>query len=254
MYSSNEDAGTTSITDVGTGAVRATLPVGIEPEGVAINPDGRWVYVTAETSNTVSVIDTRTDEVIANFRVDVRPRAGTFAPTGLRAYVTNEISGTVSVVDAATHEVIETIELEGGEAKPVGVSVSPDGTRVYVANGHAGTVSVIDHDEPGARKHRSRQTPVGDRGQRRRDPRLHRERCLGRRLGDRHRHASGGRDDSGGRGAMGRGDYPLKTRGFRAARRPHGCREMPEQPSVRAPNAAGSRTREHEHAGRSGPG
>ncbi|HEY8469491.1 MAG TPA: hypothetical protein VIL18_07605 [Longimicrobiales bacterium] len=42
------------------------------------------------------------------------------------------------------HEVIETIELGGGEAKPVGVVVSPDGKRVYVANGHGNSVSAID--------------------------------------------------------------------------------------------------------------
>lgn len=53
----------------------ATLIVGIEPEGVALSPDGRWVYVTAETSNTVSVIDTRASQVVASFLVDPRPRA-----------------------------------------------------------------------------------------------------------------------------------------------------------------------------------
>jgi YVTN family beta-propeller protein len=40
--------------------------------------------------------------------------------------------------------VIETIELSGGEAKPVGVVISPRGDRVYVANGHGNSVSVID--------------------------------------------------------------------------------------------------------------
>jgi YVTN family beta-propeller protein len=67
LYSSNEDAGTASGTNLGSGKVVATLVVGIEPEGVAVSPDGRWVYVTAETSNTVSVIDTRTNVVTASF-------------------------------------------------------------------------------------------------------------------------------------------------------------------------------------------
>jgi YVTN family beta-propeller protein len=40
------------------------IPVGIEPFGVAVTPDGRWVYVTNFFANTVSVIDTVTKMVI----------------------------------------------------------------------------------------------------------------------------------------------------------------------------------------------
>src|SRR5690606_10035835 len=127
------DAGTASITDLASGEVLATLEVGIEPEGVAVSPDGRWVYITAETSNTISVIDTRTSAVVESFLVDVRPRGAAFSPTLPRAYVTNEISGTVSVIDTDEHRVIETVPLLGQLAKPVGVAISPDGRWVYVA-------------------------------------------------------------------------------------------------------------------------
>ncbi len=144
LYASNEDAGTTSIIDLETGEVLATLVVGIEPEGVAVSVDGRWVYVTAETSNTISVIDTERRDVVDSFLVGVRPRGVAFSTTLPRAYVTNEISGTVSVVDTNAHEVIETIDLEGDLAKPVGLAVSPDGSRVYVANGYANEIAVID--------------------------------------------------------------------------------------------------------------
>src|SRR4029453_15678497 len=110
-----------SVTEAAKGKVIASLIVGIEPEGVAVSPDGRWVYVTAETSNTVSVIDTRANRVVASFLGDGPPRGGAFSPEGSRAYVTNEISGTLSVIDARRHEVLSTVELEGGEGKPVGV-------------------------------------------------------------------------------------------------------------------------------------
>jgi len=58
LYAANEDAGTATVTDIRKNKVISSLIVGIEPEGVALSPDGRWVYVTAETSNTVSVIET----------------------------------------------------------------------------------------------------------------------------------------------------------------------------------------------------
>jgi YVTN family beta-propeller protein len=141
LYSSNEDAGTATITDLQSRQPVATLIVGIEPEGVAISPDDRWVYVTAETSNSVSVIDTRTRKVVSNFMVDPRPRAAAFSPVAPRAYVTAEIGGSLSVIDTNRHRVIHTIDL--GDAKPVGVVVSPNGKRVFVANGYAGSVTSI---------------------------------------------------------------------------------------------------------------
>lgn len=61
-----------SITNLETGELLGALVVGIEPEGVTISPDGRWVYVTAETSNTVSVIDTKTNQVITTLLVGAR--------------------------------------------------------------------------------------------------------------------------------------------------------------------------------------
>lgn len=107
LYTSNEDAGTASVTDLRTGRVIATHVVGIEPEGVALSPDGRWVYVTSESSSNVTVIDTRTNKVKATFPVGARPRNAAFSPDGLRAYVTAENGGTVSVVNTATHKVID---------------------------------------------------------------------------------------------------------------------------------------------------
>lgn len=126
-------------------ALSSTVIVGIEPEGVTISPDGRWVYVTAETSNTVSVIDTQSNDVVATFLVGARPRDSAFSPDGSRAYVTAELGRTLSVIDTQTHTVIRTIDLTHADGvKPMGVVVSNDGEKIYVANGRANSVSVID--------------------------------------------------------------------------------------------------------------
>lgn len=143
LFSANEDAGTATITDMKTRKILGTLVVGIEPEGVAISPNGRWVYVTAETSNTVSVIDTAKLKVVSSFLVDPRPRAAAFSPDGLRAYVTSEIGGSVNVVDVRRHRVLKTIGLPS-PAKPVGVAVSRDGRTVFIANGHGNSVTFLD--------------------------------------------------------------------------------------------------------------
>ncbi|MGA8808490.1 MAG: hypothetical protein WB973_11485, partial [Thermoanaerobaculia bacterium] len=85
----NEDAGTASIVDVGSGR-NVSLVTGTEPEGVAASYDGTLIYVTAETSNTVTVIDPKANAVVANVFVDARPRAAVFARDGVRAYVSSE--------------------------------------------------------------------------------------------------------------------------------------------------------------------
>jgi YVTN family beta-propeller protein len=46
--------------------VVATVPVGINPIGVAVTPDRRHAYVAIDSSNTVSVIRTATNTVVAN--------------------------------------------------------------------------------------------------------------------------------------------------------------------------------------------
>jgi YVTN family beta-propeller protein len=49
--------------------------VGINPEGIAITPDGTRVYVTNSGSgaNNVSVIDTATNTVVASVAVGTTP-------------------------------------------------------------------------------------------------------------------------------------------------------------------------------------
>jgi YVTN family beta-propeller protein len=60
LYIANEDAGTASITDVKANRVIASMPVGLEPEGAAMSPDGRWVLLSLRNRAAASVsIDTQ---------------------------------------------------------------------------------------------------------------------------------------------------------------------------------------------------
>lgn len=99
--------------------------VGLEPEGAAMSPDGRWVYITSESSSSVSVIDTQTGQVAKQFLVGARPREAVFTADSVRAYVTAENGNAVSVVDTRDHSVIKTINLPRDEGsaqlKPKGV-------------------------------------------------------------------------------------------------------------------------------------
>ena len=110
-YVANNGSSTVSVIDTASNTVTDTIPVGINPIGVAVSPDGSQVYVTNQCVSS-----------------------------------SNCTNGTVSVIDAASNAVTDTITVG---PFPQGDSVSPDGSRVYVANActsstncSSGTVSV----------------------------------------------------------------------------------------------------------------
>ena len=96
LYVANSGDGTVSVIDTATNMVVATVPVGVNPQGVAVTPDGTHVYVT-----------------------NIGPCAVPFGPC----------SGTVSVIHTATNTVVKTISVVSLTG---GVAVTPDGTKVYV--------------------------------------------------------------------------------------------------------------------------
>ena len=125
----------------------ATVPVGYNPNAVAIAPDGISVYILNEDSapgssnGEVSVLDVDTNTVSATVAVGLIPLAITITPDGTRAYVTNYGSGNVSVINTSTNTVAATITVG---ARPFGIGITRDGTRTYVANYNSFVVSVID--------------------------------------------------------------------------------------------------------------
>jgi YVTN family beta-propeller protein len=122
------------------------IHVGVNPEGVAVSPDGSQVWVadtgpqTGEPSmGGLSVISTGTDTVTATLPLPgTDPRQIAFSPSGGTAYVTTGIG--VFVINTATHRVVTLI---GGLGNPEGVTVSPDGKTVYVTNDVQNVVDVI---------------------------------------------------------------------------------------------------------------
>ena len=127
----------------------AEIPVGVEPEGMGISPDGKTMVNTSETTNMAHFIDTSTHEITDNVLVDSRPRFAEFKPDGSEVWVSAEIGGTVSVIDNATREVKHkiTFEIAGLRAEaiqPVGVRITADGKKAYVALGPANRVAVVN--------------------------------------------------------------------------------------------------------------
>ncbi|HEX2471068.1 MAG TPA: PQQ-dependent catabolism-associated beta-propeller protein, partial [Candidatus Limnocylindrales bacterium] len=125
------------------------IPVGVEPEGMAVSPDGKTIVNTSETTNMAHFIDAGTHEITDNVLVDQRPRVATFTADGAEVWVSSEIGGTVSVIDNATRAVKHKIAFEipgvpTESIQPVGVAIKSDRSKAYVALGPANRVAVID--------------------------------------------------------------------------------------------------------------
>jgi len=137
-----------SVIDLATNTVIATVPVGLYPQGVAVNPAGTAAYVANTGDNSFTVID------IPTFTSTTIPGPGGIGatgaamhPNGTRIYVSNPewwVGGegsTVWVIDRATNTVIDEISCGKDSCE---VAVHPDGKVAYVTNALEGTIAVFD--------------------------------------------------------------------------------------------------------------
>jgi YVTN family beta-propeller protein len=176
---------TASNTEIAKISVQCEVPGSIgnfgRPEGVAVNPNGAFVYVTQPKCETISVINTATNTMTATWTLghDDEPRGVVVSPDGAFVYVAGKdafvlaangqfiaripVGGRgygiavspdgnfvyvtllgnheVAVIDTASQTKIASIPVGSG---PRGVAVTPDGERVYAVNGDSHNVSVID--------------------------------------------------------------------------------------------------------------
>ncbi len=141
-YTVNYDEGTVSVINTATNQVVGNpIPVGEEPEAIAITPDGKTIYVASYGEGTVSAINTQTNQVGSPIPVGEGPAGIAITPDGKTAYVANEGEGTVSAINTQTNQVGSPISVG---TDPIGIAITPDEKSAYTANYGEGTVSVIN--------------------------------------------------------------------------------------------------------------
>jgi YVTN family beta-propeller protein len=141
------------VIDIAARRVTGGVPVGGEPEGTAVSPDGKLVIQASETASMAHVIDAATRKVIDNLMVDTRPRYIAFTPDGSRFWVSSEVRATVTVFDTATRRRIGKINFtqllpgdrpDGENLQAVGIVFTRAGDRAFVALGRGKLVAEID--------------------------------------------------------------------------------------------------------------
>jgi YVTN family beta-propeller protein len=141
-YVGNVFSGSISVINTSANKVATSIPVGVASNsaGVAVSPDGKFVYVG--NGGGVSVIDASSNTVVGS-PIPVAGGAQMLAvtPNGKFIYVGNG-SG-IWVIDRAAGMVVGSVI---PTVYPAALAVRPDGKFVYVAGGQSypGAVSVID--------------------------------------------------------------------------------------------------------------
>jgi YVTN family beta-propeller protein len=144
---------TLSVIDLQTGAVLADVPVGVGPNGLALDHLGRFAYVANSRSNDVSVVDLRDYRQIRRIAVGQRPFSVALTPDDDRLLVTNCQDASLSIIDTKTFHVLHVVTTgvvgidhpnpEWGSGDTVGVCAADD-RIAYVTNWRSGSVKSVD--------------------------------------------------------------------------------------------------------------
>lgn len=144
LYLSIPKAGEVAVVDTETFKVVGGIPAGTEPMRLALQPDGRRLWVgddaRAPGKGGVSVIDTESAKVVASFPTGAGHHEIALAGDAM-AFVTNRDAGTVTAIDAFRLEKVK--DLATGPM-PMAVAWSPLSRTVHVTDGKTGRIAVID--------------------------------------------------------------------------------------------------------------
>jgi len=145
LFVSMPRANEVAVVDVENFKLLGTVPAGENPTRVAVQPDGRYLWVGNDArtrpDSGVTVIDTEKLTVAKRIETGRGHHEIAFSADDRWAFVTNRDEGTVSVVDV--RKLRKEKDLQTGPV-PISVAFSPLSAAAYVADGKDGTISVID--------------------------------------------------------------------------------------------------------------
>jgi YVTN family beta-propeller protein/adhesin HecA-like repeat protein len=140
------DGGSVSVVNTADQSLVATIPAGIHPRGVVINPQGTLAYVSVFDTVTTccqgytAVIDLATNKEIARITVGTHPGGIAINQDGSKVYVANNLSNSISIINTATNSVEATIPINS----PRDIVINQSGTLAFIISPVNNNVSVMD--------------------------------------------------------------------------------------------------------------
>ncbi len=120
------------------GEITGKIETGLTSGGIAVSPDGKYLYVT-RTGNRLSVIDIKQEKEINNIIVKDEPVGVKLSRKGDKLFVVNRKGNSITVIDRESQMLLA--HIPAGK-EPVDAVVA--GEELYVCNYSSNDVSVID--------------------------------------------------------------------------------------------------------------
>ncbi|BAN50732.1 YncE family protein [Metapseudomonas resinovorans] len=153
LYVSMPSAGEVAVVDTAEFKVLGNLPAGAEPVRVALQPDGRYLWVGNNArrgeEGGVTVIDTQSRKTVATLATGGGHHEIAFSADSRHAFISSRDAGRVTVVDVASLKKLKDIETG---SSPLSLALSPLSGALYVSDGKAGSITVIDASSLKVRK------------------------------------------------------------------------------------------------------
>lgn len=144
-YTANIPTGTVTVIDLAAGRKLRDIPVGGRPEGIALTPNGRELWVGDLEGARVQAFDTRSFKRLAEVKTGAVPIRVLASPDGRWIVTSNLGTGSLSIIDAATRRLVREVPVSGSEeARQVTILFSRDGRRIYAAETGRSEVAEVD--------------------------------------------------------------------------------------------------------------
>jgi YVTN family beta-propeller protein len=141
MLSTHWGSNSTTLFDRNSGAVKARIPVGKNPDAAFFDPASKLAFVMNAGTEDVSVIDIAKAAVVGKVAVGGKPEAATSDGHG-RLYVNVEDTNSIAVIDIASRKLVQRYALPGC-TEPTGIAHDA-GSGLLISACHNNVAKLID--------------------------------------------------------------------------------------------------------------
>jgi YVTN family beta-propeller protein len=145
LYATNMFSDSVTVIEIeGSGQETTTIKqiaVGSKPEGIAVSPDGKEIWVGHNGDGGVSIIDAASLTVKQTVKVGQVPLRLIFTRDGKRVIIADPKASEMLVYDAASRQEIKRFKVAGA---PVSFALSPDEKRAFVSLVGAAKAALLD--------------------------------------------------------------------------------------------------------------
>src|SRR5579864_7971231 len=155
LYVGNSRGDDVSIVDLNSLKVIGDIKLGERIHGVAVQPDGKRLFVTVESDHTLRIIDTATRQSVGTVKLSGRPNQVAVTPDGKYVAVPIRDGDKVDIVDVAKQQVVKSLPIK----EPHNALSTSSNRYLYVSAMSGHEIDIIDLEK----MEYSAQIPVGGR-------------------------------------------------------------------------------------------